>query len=155
MAASVQLDYDGPDWPLGFIAVVTPGVPVNIMSVVDSAGVNNPNAPQPPLPVGGIITLPAKVYSYTVRCQQIIFQALKPGAAHGTQGNTGNVYITRKGVQGAGNRDDTGSIVATLATGGTFTLASAPVNNNVFSPYRYSVDADNANDGVFVTLVIG
>jgi hypothetical protein len=83
-----------------------------------------------------------------------MFQAFKPGASHGTQVNTGNVYIVRKGVQGAGNRDDTGSIVKTLSPGETFFLASAALNRNVYSPYRYSLDADNANDGAFVTLIM-
>lgn len=151
---SIQLDYDGPDWPLGFIKVLVPGTPVNIMFNVDPNSVNSPNSPQPPFAVGGIVTPPAGVYSYTVRCQQILFQALMPDV-HGTQPNIGNIYVVRKGVSGTGNRDDLGSIVATLSPGGVWNLASAPLNNNVFSPYRYSIDADNANDGCFVTLFIG
>jgi hypothetical protein len=144
MSNSILKDKQGPDWPLGFIKVVTPGTPVELMSLVDSAGVNDPEAPTS-----------ATSDEYTVRAQQIIFQGFKPGAAHGTQNNTGNVYIIREGDgTGSANRDDMGNIVFTLTPGQTFTLASAPLDRNVFSPYRYTVDADNAGDGVFVTLLI-
>jgi hypothetical protein len=37
MANSVLLDRHGPDWPLGFIKVVTPGTPVGLMSLVHSS----------------------------------------------------------------------------------------------------------------------
>jgi len=147
---SVQLDPHGPDWPLGFIKVVTPGTPVGVMSLVDPAAYNNPSTGTPTSFAAG----PSA--EYTVRAQQIIIQAYKPGASHGLQNNTGNIYITRQGIagQGSGNRDDTGSIVFTLTPGQTLTLASAPLDRNVFSPYRYSIDADNAGDGAMVTLLI-
>lgn len=146
MTASVQQDHQGTDWPLGFIAVVTPGTPVNFMSLVDPANLNDPATYTPDTPGAA---------PYTVRCNQIEVWALKPGTSHGTQVNAGNVYIVRKGVSpGTGNRDDTGSIVATLFPGQSWKLPASPLNRNVLSPYRYSVDADNAGDGVMVTLII-
>jgi hypothetical protein len=145
VALSVYQDKQGPDWPLGFIKVATPGTPVELMSLVDPTGVNDPNA-----------VTSSTSDEYTPRCQQIQIQAFKPGATHGMQLNAGNVYIVRDDGAGggSGNRDDPGAIVTILAPGQTYFLASAPVNRNVFSPYRYSVDADNANDGVLVTLII-
>jgi hypothetical protein len=146
MANSVQQDWNGPDWPLGFIDVATPGTPVGIMSLVDPSSVNSPSSPTPGT---------ADANEYTQRAQQIIFQAMKPGTTHGTQNNTGNVYIVRVAQgSGTGNRDDYGSIVKTLVPGETFILASAALNRNVFSPYRYRIDADNAGDGAFVTLLM-
>lgn len=143
---SIQQDWAGPDWPLGFIKVVTPGVPVRITSVVDPNNVNDPSSPSPGTPGSN---------EYTQRSQQIMFQAFKPGASHGTTYNTGNIYIVRRGCGGGGgNRDDMGSIVATLFPGTTILLGSAAKNLNVWNPYRYYIDADNANDGVFVTLII-
>ena len=144
---SVQKDYQGPDWPLGAIAVATPGTPVNIMSLVDSGNVA---APQTATSYSATSAVP----EYTVRAQKIIFQAVKAGASHGLANNTGNIYICRKGVQGAGNRDDYGSIIATIAPGATFVLEAAALDRNVFNPYRYSIDADNAADGALVTLII-
>lgn len=151
MAPSVQLDIQGPDWPLGFIKVVTPGTPVNIMSLVDPTSLNAPQTLDPNVPTASPGTAQQE---YTVRAQQIIFVAYKPGASHGTTPNAGNIYIVRQGVQGAGNRDDTGSIVYTIPSGGVLFLGSAATRVNVFSPYRYSIDADNANDGCFVTLLL-
>lgn len=146
MANSVHKDREGPDWPLGFISVAVPGTPVGLMTLVDSS---NLGAPQT-----GTATVGATDYSFAA--QQIQFQAFKPGASHGTQNNVGNIYIVRQGVgAGSGNRDDTGAIVATLQPGQTYVLSSAPMNRNVYSPYRYSIDGDNAGDGAFVTLLIG
>lgn len=147
MALSVMLDEYGPDWPLGLIVVATPGTPVGIMSLVDSASVNAPNTITPTGTVAG-------EYEYSPSVQQIFFAAVKAGASHGTQNNTGNIYIVRKGVQGAGNRDDYGAMVFPLAPGASLFLSSAPLERNVFSPYRYSIDADNANDSCLVTLLI-
>jgi hypothetical protein len=82
---------------------------------------------------------------------------MKPGATHGTQNNTGNIYIVRYAARnnsGTGNRDDYGAIVWTLVPGSNLFFSSAPLERNVFSPYRYFIDSDNANDGAFVTLLI-
>lgn len=113
------------------------------MSVVDPTSNNSP----------GTATNPTN-YQYTVRAEEIMVQAFKP-AASGTQLNTGNIYIVRRGSgSGSGNRDDTGSIVATLVPGQTLFFTAAAVNVNVWSPYRYSIDADNIGDGAFITLII-
>ena len=139
---SVQKNRQGPDWALGLIAVVTPGTPVGIMSLVDSAGVNDPGA-----------ATSATSDEYTPRCQQITFQSYN-ATTHGLAPNAGNIYICCKGVQGAGNRDDYGSIIAVLTPGQTFSLGSSALVCDVFSPYRYFLDADSAGDGALVTLYI-
>lgn len=144
MPNSIIRDFNGPDFPLGNIANVTPGTPLNIMSLVDPTLGNSPQSQAPTL-----------TGEYPIRAQQIIFQAVKAGVAHGTQNNTGNVYICRQGVgTGTGNRDDLGCQVKTLAPGETFVMAAAPLSQNVLNPYRYSIDADTAADGCQVTLLI-
>jgi hypothetical protein len=142
MTTTIQKDISGPDWPLGFINVATPGTPINFMANVDPNSVNSPGTPTSSIS-----------YEYTVRAEEIMVQAFKP-ASHGTQNNTGNIYIMRRGVAGGGNRDDTGSIVATLTPGQTLFFTAAAVNVNVWNPYRYFIDADNSGDGAFVTLII-
>jgi len=145
---SVQKDIQGPDWPLGLIAVAAAGTPVGIMSLVDPNSYNSPNTASS-----------VNTAEYTVRAYGILFVACKAGASHGLQANTGNIYICRKGVQGAGNRDDYGSIVTFLPPGSStvpssFFLLAAPLNRDVFSPYRYYIDADNNGDSCLVTLVM-
>ncbi len=142
MANSILQDRQGPDWPLGFISVATPGTPVGLMSVVDPNSYNAPNTPTGPL-----------VNEYTVRAQQIIFMGFKPGASHGWVLNTGNIYVLRKGA-GSSNYADTGVLVKVVVPGETFYLASAPQVTDVFSPYRYYIDADTAADGAMATLLI-
>jgi len=61
--------------------------------------------------------------------------------------------VVRKG-QGTSNRDDTGVIVATVLPGQTLSLVAAALNLNVWSPYRYYLDADNPGDGAFITLIV-
>lgn len=141
---SVQQDKFGPDWPLGMITVTAAGTPVSIMSLVDPSGINDPGVPTS-----------GSNDAYTRNAQQIAFQAVKPGTSHGTQPNTGNIYIMRKGIQGVGNRDDYGSMVEVLTPGQTLFIASAAMNRNVYSPYRYYIDADNNGDSAIVTLFIG
>ena len=132
---AVLLDRHGPDWPLGFIEVAVPGTPVKLTSLVDPTDARAPEA---------------RTSEYSPRCQQILLQAFKPGVAHGMQVNAGFVYIVRKG----GDRDDYGTIVKVLSPGESFYLASAPSVKDVFSPYRYYVDGDNAGDGVLAVLLI-
>ena len=130
-------------WPLGFIAVPTPGTPVRITSLVDPTDTAAPETPTNLAP--GSTQLP----EYTFSAQQLVFEGTKPGVSHGTQQNTGNVYITL-----GGNRDDTGSIIHTLAPGDTWTYGSAAMNRNVFNLYEFYLDADNANDGAIVTALV-
>lgn len=148
MADSIQKDRNGPDWPLGVIVVATPGTPVGIMKLVDPNSYNAPETAVPQVP-------PLPSNEYTVAAQQIMFQGFKKDVTHGLTMNTGNIYVVRRGQgTGAGNRDDYGSIVAVISPGATFFLASAPLNLNVFSPYRYFIDGDNADDAAVVTLII-
>ena len=142
---SVQKDFSGPDWPCGLIAVATAGTPVGIMSLVDSANVNDPATITPGT---------SGANEYTQRCNQIVFYGVKAGASHGLQPNTGNVYVMRKSVQGAGNRDDFGSCVAIIFPGQAYTLVPSALTRNGFSPYRYYIDADNNGDSALVTLII-
>lgn len=149
MPNSIQLDRQGPDWPLGLITVATSGTPVGIMSVVDPTGTAQPHTATPSVPPGTYEALP----EYTVAAQQIIFQAVKSTGP--VVANTGAIYVVRQKVgSGTGNKADTGSIVAIIQPGGTFILGSSAQVVNVFSPYRYSIDADTNGDGCLVTLLI-
>ena len=145
MANSIMKDKHGPVWPLGNIIVAAAGTPVNIMSLVDSTLRDAPETG----------TQTAVGYEFTNRAQQIIFQAFKAGAGPPSLAvNTGNIYIIKKGGSGSLNATDKGAIIAVLTPGQTFTLASAPLNRNVFSPYEYYIDADTTNDACQVTLII-
>jgi hypothetical protein len=144
---SVQKDgKSGPTWPLGLITVATPGTPVGVMTLVDPNSYNAPETATATEAAGA-----AQQDEYTSVFQQIMFQGFKAGASHGLQNNAGNVYIMRKGVQGAGNRDDYGSCVAVLLPGQTIFIGSAPRNRDTFSGYQFYIDADNANDSALVT----
>jgi hypothetical protein len=146
---SVQKNKQGPIWPLGLITVASAGTPVSIMSLVDAALANAPES-----------ATSSTSAEYTERCYEIIFTACKAGASHGVQANAGNVYILMKGVQGNGNRDDYGSMIAALGQGAAtvdypkFKLTASALNRDVFSPYQIYIDADNVGDGVLVTLNI-
>lgn len=140
MSNSILLDRYGPDWPLGFISVATPGTPVGFMSVVDPSNLAAP----------GTATA-AGVPEYTFRAQQIVLIGFKPSG--GTWiANTGNAYVVRKG-SGSSNRADSGALVTVVQPGQVIFLAAAPLVMNVWNPYRYSVDADNAGDGLAITLL--
>lgn len=144
MALSVLKDREGPDWPLGLIVVPTPGGPVSLMSLVDPSNVNDPSTPTPGT---------SGANEYTERCNQIVIWGVK-AAANGLQPNAGNIYLCRKGVQGPGNRNDYGAIVAIIFPGQAFTLVPSALVRDGFSPYRYFIDADNAGDSALVTLII-
>lgn len=153
MPNSVHQDRSGPVWPLGNILVPVPGTPVNIMSLVDAGNVNAPESPVPPAAVGGVV--PANTGNeYPPRAQQILFQAFKSGGATRLAVNTGNIYIVKKALAGAGGTTDVGTVLIVLTPGQTFSLGSAALNRNVFNPYEYFIDADTANDGMQVTLII-
>ena len=142
MSTSVQQNPQGPLWPLGNIAVATPGTPVRITSLVDPTAVNAPESATSPTSD-----------EYTRRAQQITFQGFKANT-DGLQPNTGNVYIILKGGKGSNNRDDAGSIIWVLQPGQTWTLGSSALNRNVFSLYQFYIDADNAADGAQVSAII-
>jgi hypothetical protein len=136
---TVLKDNVGPDFPLGLIVVPVPGTPVDITSLIDPTGKNNPNASN----------LTGTVYEYgTTRFHQFLLQGFKSaGAGLGLIPNVGNVYIVRQG----GDHTDYGTIVAVIAKGETTFISAAPVVKNVFSPYRYLVDSDVANDALLIT----
>ena len=146
MANSVEISRNGPLWPLGNIVVPTPGTPVSLMSLVDPSSLQ---APEQKTSYGG------QTQEYTVRCQQIIFTAMKAGAGPPRlANNTGNIYVVVQPTAGAGGVADVGNIVIPIIPGQTFILASAALNLYVFSPYEIFIDADTANDGCQVTLII-
>ena len=154
MAQSVYKGYNGPGpIPLGLIQVATPGTPVQITSLIDSTSVN---APETLTPGASAVNTGAATSSneYTVTCQQIIVQGMTSNAGNGLKNNTGNVYLMVKGVQGLGNRTDFGAMVLAVTPGLTAVLASAPADVNVFSPYKFYLDADTANDGALITIVV-
>lgn len=142
MANSVHQDRQGPDWPLGNIAVPVPGTPVSIMSLVDSTLKDAPEN-----------ATASNTAEYTHRAQQIIFQAYKSGGTR-LAVNTGLIYIVRKALAGAGGVADLGTIVAVLSAGQTFILGSAALSRNVYNLYRYLIDADTAGDACQVTAVM-
>lgn len=143
MANSIHLDKQGPDWPLGNIIVVTPGTPVNIMSLVDASGANAPNA----------ATTPTSD-EYAVRCNQIIIQGFKANAGVGLIPNSGNLYLVRAAAGGPGGHTDYGVIVLIIPAGQTASLGPSAMVKDVFNPYRYRLDADNPGDAGQVTLLI-
>lgn len=152
MSNSVHQDRQGPIWPLGHIAVPTPGTYVSIMSLVDSTFLA---APETPTSYGG------STPEYTNRAYAIIFQACKVGAGPPKlTNNTGNVYIVRMPLASAGGIGDTGTVIVTLPPGATgqpgvpFVLTSAALNRNTLNAYEFYIDADTAADGCQVTLVI-
>lgn len=134
MAAIV--DYNGPDVPLGWVGVVAAGTPVQLTSVIDPGGTL---APEVSNRTAGMLYPP-------FRFQQLILTGMKPKGGGGAENNTGNVYIVRAGY----TRADLDGVVAIIAAGQTFFLASSTQITDTWNPYRYWVDADNAGDGVYV-----
>jgi hypothetical protein len=152
MANSVHKDIHGPDWPLGNITVATPGTYVSIMANVDSG--LSIWAPQVFVPGAAPYTYES-LPEYTVRAQQITFQAYKVGGGPPKMAvNSGLIYIVRLALSGAGGTSDLGTVLEILSPGQTFTLGSAALNRNVYNPYRYFIDADTAGDSCQVTLII-
>lgn len=149
MGVTVLKDKQGPIWPLGNIVVVTPGTPVNIMSLVDPTSVNAPESPTPGTSGSD---------EYTSRATAIIFQPFKPGSGTILAANTANklVYIVRKATAGNGGTADPGVVVAALRPGDpAFVLYAPALDKNIFNPYDFYIDADTAGDGMQVTLLIG
>ena len=153
MAQSVYNGYNGPGpIPLGLIQVVTPGTPVRITSLIDPASNNAPETYTPAFSANNTgAAVPTN--EYTVTCQQIIVQGFTSNAGTGLKNNTGNVYLMLKGT-GSSNRTDFGAMVLCVGAGLTGVLASAPADVNVFNPYKFYLDADNANDGALITIVV-
>src|SRR5258708_3871133 len=116
------------------------------MSLVDPTLANDPSNPTPAASANNTGATVA-VDEYTVRCQQIVCQGFHVSGGK-MVANTGNAYLVRKPQgSGTGNLADPGVITLIIPAGATAVLASAPLNRNVFSPYRYRVDADVNNEG--------
>ncbi len=152
MANSTFQDPFGVEWPLGFVQVPTGGTPVNIMHNVDPA---NNNAPGSFAPIGLSAATQAE---YSPTCRKVTFQGVKPGANNMVI-NDGNVYIVRtlgpgnQNSGGPGNRSDPGAMVYVLFPGGSVTIPGPEMDGPTISPYRYSIDVDNNNEGALVTLL--
>lgn len=144
MANTILKDRQGPDWPLGYVNVPTPGTPVRLTVNVDA---NNTNAPE--------TASNSTTDEYLFTFQQLLFQGFKPAANNnGMIVNTGNVYILRFNANGAGagNKTDQGVMVAILGNNGqSIVLSAGYAVNDVWNPYRYALDTDNANEGALVT----
>lgn len=142
MADSVHKDINGPIWPLGFIKVVSAGTPVSIMSLV-TASVGSQAGSQ----VGS-----TDRSEYAARGCQLRFRGMKTNT-HGMQNNSGNVYIIKK-FGANGSRDDYGTIIDVLTAGAMIELPTKQAESNCINPYEYYIDADNANDGAIVDLMV-
>jgi hypothetical protein len=144
MGNSILQDRSGSNWPLGFVEVVTPGVPVRLTVNVDP---NNNDAPETPTAPGGVAGMRP-----TPTCNQIILHGYKPTGqgGHGLIPNTGRVYILRKPTAaGSGNYDDMGVIVGVIEPGGgAYSLPpSGGMPLTSLSPYQFYLDADVAGEG--------
>jgi hypothetical protein len=142
--AQVFKDKQGPIWPLGQIAVVTPGIPVSIMSLVDPTFVNAPESPTPGT---------SGADEYTSRAYAIIFMPFKAsGSMLGANTASKLVYVVRKTI---GSTSDTGGIVIALRPGDpAFVLTGNPMERNIFNLYAFFIDADSAGDGMQCTAII-
>ncbi len=156
MAFSVFKDPYGTTWPLGYVNVPTIGTPVNIMVNVDSGNNNAPNK-SPGQWGSGIVQ-----GEYTPTCHKITFQGVHPVDANNGNGmapNVGNVYVLRAlgpGNQNGGgsqNRSDPGAMLWVIPPGGTATLPAMEMEGSTISPYGYTIDCDNNNEGALVTLL--
>src|ERR1700761_2790608 len=125
-------------WPLGNIVVPTPGTPVRIMSLVDPT---NKWAPETP-------TSAANPDGFTVRFQQIFFQALKAGLGPPRlTNNSGSIYVVLLPLVANGVSVDLGNVIKTLVPGETWYFSTSALDRNAFGPYQLYIDADTANDG--------
>lgn len=142
MALSVYKPAGGAICPLGFISVANNGTPVNIMYRADA---NNLNSPETTANSNTIATTPT--------CLGIGIQGFSPGNNNnGMIPNTGYVYMVKKGIEGPGNRSDSGVIVKVISPGGDYFFAPDGSGKVTFSPYEYYIDSDVNGEGALVTL---
>ena len=145
MALSVQKNRTGVVWPLGFIRVASPGTPVSLMSLVDSANVNAPGVPTSNLSS-----------EYSPAARGLGLQAFLPNNNNsGMQPNAGNVYLLVPAAGGNGNLTDFGSMVKILPSGSDFYYPPEGCGVDLFNPYGLFIDADVAGDGVLAVLYGG
>lgn len=142
----------GPVWALGYINVANSGTPAGLMTNVDANNTMSPLfSPSPGNPGA----------EYTPRFRSIWFYGLQPGANNnGLVNNTGRVYINYNPLQANNNynnnqnRSDAGSIVGWVDPGQAFVLPqSLGAGSLELSPYSYTLDSDNNNDGCIVVGV--
>lgn len=125
MTTAVKNIY-GPFWPLGLIAVPTPGTSVKINSLVDPTGVYSSSGSS----------------EYAAAAQKITFSCPIT--------NAGQIYVVVRG----GSKTDTGTILYILQPGSVLDIAAGSMNRSVIGIESLSVDADVAADAVQVTAVV-
>lgn len=134
----------GPVWPLGYINVANNGTPARVMSLVDA---NNNSSPTFSPSSGS----PGS--EYTIRFRSLWFYGIKPGANNnGMVNNAGRVYISyNPSGNNNQNRTDAGAIVGFVEPGSYFVLPQSLGSSDLqVSPYAYTIDSDNDNDGALV-----
>lgn len=140
MANSVLKNNTGPIWPFGCVVVPTPGTPVRITVNIDA---NNNNAPESTTGT-----------EWSVAFRSIWFAGFHQDANNNMQPNNGNIYVMMNPSGGSGNRTDAGAMVMIVQAGTTAPLpASLASPGDRFSPYKFYLDADTANDAALVTCV--
>ena len=146
MPNSVYQSRTGTVWPLGYIAVPTPGTPVCIMHNVDAS---NNNAP------GTASNSSTSEYATVVRALAI--QGYHPGANNnGMVANVGNIYLMMRPVgSGTGNRSDTGAMLKVIPPGQDLFFPIDPTGQSAHDPYSYFLDGDNSTEGALVTAYSG
>jgi hypothetical protein len=145
MALSIQ-KARGSAVSLGFVNVPTIGTPVPLSTNIDSNNSNSPgNVSAPPPQFPGTQTESSPSF------RAFHIQGFKPGANNnGMVVNSGNVYLLMAAAGGAGNRSDSGSIIAVIAPGADYFFPPDGSGNTRFSPYYLYLDADSNNDGGLV-----
>lgn len=129
MPTTPQNNPTGGVWPLGFIKVLAPGTVKNLN-----------------LNVG---TQKGKFGAARVR--QIIFST--PGGASGTP-NNGNIYIIYKTGEGGNDRTDLNNTILVIPPGQQNSLPHGhSLDAAKLGIESFVIDADVANDGVFVSAV--
>ncbi len=117
----------GPYWPLGQIAVAVPGTPEPLTQNLDDKGKSYTQTGSS---------------EYAAQFNQIWLQA-------GSE-NTGNVYVVAQG----GTKNDTNSIIFSLAPGQYVFIGNSSLNRNTFGLGDFLIDADTADNYVQATGVV-
>ena len=133
-------------WPPGYVNVPASGTPVNLMVNVDPANNNSPNTATS-IKNPGLGTAPT--------CHKIFLQGYHPGAGNnGMVVNSGNVYLMAAGVQGPGNRSDSGAMLMVIPPGSGASWPGSEVEMDSVSPYLFWIDSDVSGEGALCTLQI-
>jgi hypothetical protein len=142
---SVQKLRGAPVCPLGFIQVTASGTPVQLSAVIDPSGNNAPATLS--------FQNAAGQTEWTPACRGFSIYGYQPNSNnHGPAyiPNAGNIYlVSRPSPGGAGNRSDTGCLIAIIPPAQVF-FYPPEYSPDMFSPYDLRLDADNNNDGGMV-----